>query len=90
MEAVIIWFQDLVNSIDLEGIFGSGKYHIPEVRDFGNMHLMAYTLHNSMYPSTCFPCTGFALPTDVELMQILTEYLNNIDTQVIHQSWPSA
>jgi len=49
MEAVIIWFQDLVNSIDLEGIFGS----------------------------------GFALPTDVELMQILTEYLNNIDTQAL-------
>jgi len=49
IEAVISWFQDVVNNIDLESIFGS----------------------------------GFALPTDVELMQILTEYLNNIDTQTL-------
>merc|ERR1711962_996782 len=49
IEAVISWFQDVVNNIDFESIFGD----------------------------------GFALPTDVEVMQILTEYLNNIDTQTL-------
>merc|ERR1711962_6794 len=49
IEAVISWFQDVVNNIDFESIFGD----------------------------------GFSLPTDVEVMQILTEYLNNIDTQTL-------
>merc|ERR1711962_981346 len=49
IKAVISWFQDVVNNIDFESIFGD----------------------------------GFALPTDVEVMQILTEYLNNIDTQTL-------
>jgi len=49
IEAVISWFQNVVNNIDFEGIFGN----------------------------------GFALPTDVEVMQILTEYFNSIDTQTL-------